>query len=177
MVTHQHWFCQIHFETFTYNANLKHAASGRFCTSQTLPRRRRDVLLWIQRLLPHATTPGLCWRSSPSPTCTKQPNQPTLEQSSCLRSASRSARSGRSTQASAPTVAAAEPAALQTADKAKCTVLAQRLAPRLRMNTWGWPKAVLFHDFSGLPQVLWEQGVPQLYHLNETPRATHFFNF
>lgn len=35
MVTHQHWFCQIHFETLTYNTNLTHAVSGRSCTSQT----------------------------------------------------------------------------------------------------------------------------------------------
>lgn len=77
----------------------------------------------------------------------------------------------------APALATAKPAAPQTADKAKCTVLAQGHAPGLRKNTWEWPKAVPWHGFSQLPQAVCKQAVPQLQHLHETAWAKHLFNF
>lgn len=71
------------------------------------------------------------------------------QQSNCLPSASWSIHTGSSTQALATTIAT-----VQTAEKAKCTVLAQGLTPCFRMNAWGLPKEVLLPHFSGLPQVL-----------------------
>lgn len=127
MVTHQHWFCQICFETVTYNANLTHAASGRSCTSQThFPEDRgksfsgsRDY--WLT-LPPHSVLTG----------------QFLLAQRSRINSLSsgvivRPEPHGEHLLVLSNT----NSAALQAAQSAQSPDSAQGLAPCLRTNPWG----------------------------------------